>query len=151
MSFSIKFLNQKIQGELGVLRVGKILMNDYSETFQSSLSYWNEFDYINQWKNGTKYILDGHKKSCLITSMFDPKTANYIFLWLLYLEKNIVHIQNQVLFLNDLNESFNEDRIYDYISEREIIDEDGNYISEWDVNINDFREFLGDEKEKPTS
>lgn len=138
MSFSIKFLNQKIQGELGVLRVGEIIMNDYSETFQSSLSYWNEFDYINQWKNGIKYILGGHKKSCLITSMFDPKAANYIFLWLLYLEKNIVHIQNQVLFLNDLNESFNEERIYNYILEREIIDEDGNYISEWDVNVNDF-------------
>ena len=142
MNFSIQFMNKKIQGELDVLRVGKIIMNNYSETFQSSLSYWNESDYMNQWKNGIKYIIDGHKKSCLVTSMFDPKVANYIFLWLLYLENNVVHIQNQVLFLNDLNESFNEDRIYSYISEREIIDEDGNSISEWDVKVNDFEEFL---------
>ena len=139
MNFSIKFLDKQTNSNF---QIGEITMNDYSEKFQSSLSYWNKANYVDQWKDGVQRLFNGNNRSCLVTSMLDPNISSYICLWLLYTEKNIVHIQNQILFLEELNEPFDESRIYYYISDREIIDEDGHKISEWDIQIDDLKVFL---------
>lgn len=145
MSFSIKFLDKRINNDF---QIGEIKINSYSERFQSSLSYWNKENYVEQWKDAVQRIFDGNNRSCLVTSMFEPNISSYIHLWLLYTERDIVHIQNQILFLKELNEPFNESCIYGYISDREIIDEDGHKISEWDIHINDLKEFLNNYKEE---
>lgn len=84
MNFLIKFLDKKIERESDIFQTGKITINNYSEMFHASLSYWNKSNYIHQWKQGIQFIIDGIDKSCIVTSMFDPKNANYIFLWSLY-------------------------------------------------------------------
>lgn len=76
--------------------------------------------------------------------MYDPNTANYIFLWTLYVEKNIVYIQNQILFLQELNTPFDESCIYNFVSDRETMDEEGHQISEWAIQIDDLKKFLTD-------
>ncbi|WP_172657305.1 hypothetical protein [Myxosarcina sp. GI1] len=51
-------------------------------------------------------------------------------------------MQNQILFLKEFNRLFDEGHVYDCLSEREIIDEEGNKISEWSVTINDIEDFM---------
>ncbi len=74
--------------------------------------------------------------------MYDPGTANFIFCWILYLTKDIVRIQHHILFMDKLEEPFSEQNLYTYLPEREIIGEDGEKISEWDLEIENFRDFL---------
>jgi CdiI N-terminal domain len=108
----------------------------------ASLSYWNKLDYLMQWEAALTRIYDGNDKSCLITSMFEPSTANFIFLWALYLDGSIVHIQNQILFLEKLDKPFLETNPYESIRDRKTVSDEGDKISEWDVDVNDIKMYL---------
>jgi hypothetical protein len=88
------------------------------------------------------YICEGNAKSCLITSMFDPLTANFIFWWTLYLDGNIVHIQNQILFLDELDKPFSKLNPYEFIRERKTVSDEGDKISEWDISVDDIKVYL---------
>lgn len=139
MNFSINLTDKEfLDGEENFI-VGKIQIGEFNETFTSSLSYWNKISYLNQWKVGLTRICDGNDKSCLVISMFDPSSANFIFLWTLYLDQNIVHLQNQILFLDQLDKPFSELNLYEFISDRENISDEGDKISEWDVNVSDIK------------
>jgi CdiI N-terminal domain len=142
MAFSIKFTNSQFVDDNENFQVGEIIIGEFQENFTSSLSYWNENDYLKQWKSALIRTCDGNHKSCLITSMFNPVSANFIFLWTLYLDENIVHIQNQILFLDDLETPFLESDPYASIRDREIISDEGEKISEWDSDINKIKEYL---------
>jgi CdiI N-terminal domain len=142
MKFSIDFTNNEFLEDNQKFLVGKIKIGEFQEEFTSSLSYWNKTDYLEQWKSALIKTYTGSPKSCLVTSMFDPLTANFIFLWTLYLDKSVVHIQNQILFLDELDKPFLELNPYESIRDREIISDAGDKISEWDVNVNEIKEYL---------
>jgi hypothetical protein len=74
--------------------------------------------------------------------MFDPSIANFIFWWTLYLDENTVHIQNQILFLNLLDKPFLELNPYEFIRTRETVTDEGDKISEWDVDVDDIKVYL---------
>lgn len=148
MNFLIKLFNKYVTDNSDNFQVGEITINNYRETFHASLSYWTQSDYIHQWNDAIKHILNGNSKSCLITSMFDPNKANFIFLWSLYLYPNIIYIHNQILFLEQLNKPFDESCIYNSIRDREIMDEEGNQISEWHIQIDDLQTFISDSDKK---
>jgi CdiI N-terminal domain len=142
MNFSIKLTERAFVDGKESFIISEIQIGEFHEIFTSSLSYWSKINYLNQWKVALTRICDGNDKSCFVTSMFDPSSANFIFLWVLYLDGDIVHLQNQILFLEQLNQPFSERNLYEFISIREIISDEGDKISEWDVNINDIREYL---------
>ena len=148
MNFSISFKNNEFVEESEKFQIGEIIIGEFHETFTASLSYWSELDYLNQWKTALTKICSSAEKSCLITSMFDPSTANFIFWWALYLDDNTVHIRNQILFLKELDKPFMELNPYEFIRNRITETDEGDKISEWDVNINDIKVYLDTLKAK---
>ncbi len=142
MNFSINLTDREFVDGEEIFMVGEIQIGEFHETFISSLSYWTKINYLTQWKIALTRICNGNDKSCFVTSMLDPSSADFIFLWVLYLDGNIVHLQNQILFLDQLDKPFSELNLYEFISIRETISDEGDKISEWDVNINDIKEYL---------
>jgi hypothetical protein len=142
MNFLINLTDQEFVDGDERFQVGDIQIGEFHETFMASLSYWTKLDYLIQWKVALTRICNGNDKSCLITSMFDPSIANFIFWWTLYLDENTVHIQNQILFLNLLDKPFLELNPYEFIRTRETVTDEGDKISEWDVDVDDIKVYL---------
>jgi hypothetical protein len=143
--FSISFLpNNTDQTSLvsSEMRLGRIVIGDFSEQFESSLSYWDINKYQENWKKGIERLLRGESKSCIITSMYNPKAANFISWWLMYSENRIVYFQNQLLFLKKLKIAFNPEDPYILINDRETVSENNIPISEWEVPLEALEEFL---------
>lgn len=141
MAFSISFLknNSLTPNEL---KLGKIVLGDYMEHFESSLSYWNMEDYKNQWKNALNKIARESNKSCLITSIYDPSSSNFLYWWPIYREGSSIFFQNQILFLKKLQPKFDPSNPYKSVPARNTINEDGHVISEWELSIEEILEYL---------
>lgn len=130
--FEIKFVNNREVAN------GYINMNGEMENIDVDLSFWGKDDYVSQWESALDQLVRGQNKTALITSLSDLETANFIIVWPMYRVDNIVYIQNQLLFLDDIRDKFSVEKIYDFISEREPDEE----VSEWTVTIEDLQEFL---------
>jgi hypothetical protein len=122
--------------------VGEIIIGEYLERFEVSTSFWSVEDYQEHWKQAIRRVINGEDKSCLITSMYNPESANFIFWWPIYRVESEVFIQNQVLFLNDETIPFNPRDPYASVKDRETLTEDGLPISEWVVPLLDLQHFL---------
>ncbi len=144
MAFSICFLDEVVSmdRDMSELRLGLIVIGDFEERFEASLSYWAVEDYQKQWKQALERIIAGEPKSSLITSMHDPQNANFVTWWLLYRDGQQVHVQNQLLFMDQISGPYDLANPYVYIPDRETVDEDGNRISEWRTTIAEIEEFL---------
>lgn len=122
--------------------LGSLSIGAFQEDFHASLSYWDRDKYLAQWRNGLNRLVNGEIRSAIVTSMYDPRFANYIFWWPLYAIGDNIHVQNHGLFLDDLDESFDEADLYRFVRERETESEDGQSISEWTVKLSDIENFL---------
>lgn len=144
MAFSIRLLPDSVPDlDPGVIAgLGVIEIESFQERFIASLMYWSADDYRRHWRQAIERITQASAVSCLITSMLDPATASHIFWWPMYLVKNTVFIQNHILFFDKLLSPFDERNPFSFVPERRTIDEDGNKISEWAVQIGDLEEFL---------
>lgn len=120
---------------------GKIIIDSFSESFICPLNYWSEKDYYEHWYTGIRKIIK-ENKSALITEMHNPLTSNFIIWWVLYKLEDIVYIQNKILFIKELNQTFDIKNFSDYIEDRKIYTEEGDKISEWKININEFINFF---------
>ncbi len=69
--------------------------------------------------------------------MLDPEFANFLMVWVLYFVEESVHIQNNVVFTNDVVPGFNVDDVNSYFGAREVVNEDGDRIYEWVVPLSD--------------
>jgi hypothetical protein len=144
MAFSIRFVekgNSYLALDEGLM-VGQIEIDSFKEFFESSMSYWNKEQYIDQWKNGLKRIIGGYNESCLITSIYDPSHSIFLFWWSLFRLENTVIFQNQLLFVKDLKGLFDPSNPYQHIKKREIADDEGRQISEWEISITEIELFL---------
>jgi len=121
---------------------GRIQLDDFSESFECSLEFWKSFDYQRQWREAVARLLEGASKSCLITSITDPKTANFFIWWPIYNMGETVAVQNHVCMLDSLSEVFDLDALDKHVPDREIINEDGHCISEWLVDMTSLRYWL---------
>src|SRR5262245_1505378 len=139
MAFSIGLIPEPVPNldpgvvaSLGVIQIGY-----FQERFIASLMYWSADDYKRHWKQAIERILHSSDVSCLITSMVDPATASHIVWWPMYRVNDSVFIQNHILFFDQLQSSFDERNPFSSVTERQTVDEDGNRISEWSVQINE--------------
>ncbi|MGW3118505.1 hypothetical protein ACWDBW_15440 [Streptomyces sp. NPDC001107] len=108
------------------------------------LSYWSIGEYERSWRDSLHIIFDGEERdSCLISSITDPETSNFIFCWPLYRRRESVIIQNSIIFLDELERDFNPLEPWTSVRSRLTVDEDGNAISEWRTTVSAVREFLG--------
>ena len=139
-AFSISLDNEVFESEGDLMVSGSLKIGDFREDFHASLSYWNRDDYLSQWKDALNRLSQGERRSAIVTAMYDPKTANFIFWWVMYLNGDVVYIQNQVLFLEELERPFYESELYSFIPERETHTEEGEPISEWVIGISAIKE-----------
>ncbi len=142
MSFYIGFCDEKspVRRIESSCRDGLIRIGEFEERIQVPLSYWDENEYEEQWKDGVGRVLGGHSRSCLLTAVTDPKNTHYFEWWLIYREAEVVFLQNGILFLEDSKHSLDPKHIFDDIPVRETM-EDGRPVSEWTVPLTDFEEF----------
>ncbi|MEU1536245.1 hypothetical protein [Streptomyces fagopyri] len=121
---------------------GKIVVGDFTETFPMDLTFWDAEHYEQSWAKALRRLEEADvATSCLVASITDPKTANYISCWPLYRIQGTVFVQNSLIILNELNKVFDPERPWLSTDPREIVDEDGNKISEWRTGIENVREF----------
>jgi hypothetical protein len=143
--FSIKFLPEcgdSTNKQCSDMIIGKIIIGNFTEKFESLTTYWDRKKYQQNWEMGIKRLLNGKTKSCIITSMSPPAQANFIIWWPMYLENDIVFFQNQLLFMNQLKAPFDPEDPYIHLSDRETSIDIHHPISEWTVPIGSLHEFI---------
>ncbi|MEV0255884.1 hypothetical protein AB0H82_16680 [Streptomyces sp. NPDC050732] len=69
-------------------------------------------------------------------------SEHFPFCWPVYRSGPDIHIQNSVVFLDELTERFLPDEPWRSVGPRRTVDEDGNQISEWHTDINAVKRFL---------
>jgi len=118
-----------------------IQIGQFKEDFYCNSSYWKREDYLNQWDDALKKVSLEKKDALLVSNMYDPKSGNFLFYWVLYVEDKKVYIQEQILFLDELKECFDELNLYKYIKARETIGENKEKISQWETTIEKIKLF----------
>jgi CdiI N-terminal domain len=122
---------------------GSIVIGEFTETFRVPLGFWDESDYRRSWRRAFEVLNENaHATSCLMTAMTDPENSNFLTCWPMYREGEDVYIQNALIFLDEI-EDFDLAAPWDSVRPREVIDEDGNRISEWATSMRSVREFFG--------
>ena len=143
-SFSISFLPQKksLFSIWKRLCFGEIKIGRFHESFEASLTYWNKEQYRNHWQREVQRVVDGGEKSALITTMYHPKRANFIFWWPMYRFDDRVIFQNHILFLDQIEGVFDPENPQLYLGDYVGNTEGEHQISEWDSSIKDLKDFL---------
>ncbi|WP_211289327.1 hypothetical protein [Luteimicrobium subarcticum] len=122
---------------------GRITIGDFSEIFFMDLSYWGVDQYERSWRSALRHLLSGDGSiSCLVSSITEPSTSNFVFTWPLYRLTEDVAVRNSILFLDELDSPFDAEQPWKSVRPRRVTDEDGDRISEWRVSIAAIREFL---------
>jgi hypothetical protein len=144
MPFSIDLLEETAssielgkKANWGLLRIGS-----YVERFVAAMDYWEVADYRRHWQQALTRIIKTSSNSGLITSMYDPAAANFIYWWPMYRVGDTVYFQNHILFLSELVIPFDPDDPFRFVPERTVVNEDGEEISEWSASIGDLESFL---------
>jgi hypothetical protein len=141
MPFSISFLDEPVfYEEQTPMAVGELVLGDFRENFVASLYQWNKIDYKAQWRDAIKTLLDS-SKSALIVEYVSPEFSNKLEWWPMYRIENVVYIQNHLLFYERLKKPFSLKNMFSFVKDRITIAEDGNRISEWNVNLSDVEDF----------
>ncbi|MFF7973306.1 hypothetical protein [Streptomyces sp. NPDC007905] len=107
------------------------------------LTYWDAAEYEASWIRSLRALERADDAtSCLISSITDPRSSNFIFCWPLYRYGDVVYVQNSIIFLEGLSEDFTPEEPWRFVEPRSTVDEDGHKISEWHTTIDEVREFL---------
>ncbi|WP_328411548.1 hypothetical protein OG542_15905 [Streptomyces violaceus] len=129
--------------EVGGGAVGRITVRDFGESFPMDLTYWDVENYQASWIRALRRLERGDgATSCLISSITNPATSNFVFCWPLYKFADIIYVQSSIIFLEELDQAFVPDEPWRCVGPRSTVDEDGNEISEWQATVDEVREFL---------
>lgn len=138
MSFAIELFD-----ECEAMRTasGLITIGSFHERFIAPLNFWSVNDYRRHWGDSVNFLISTRKDTCLITAMHDPSTANFIQWWLLYPHGTSVFIQHHLLFLSTLSSPFNVLEPHLQVPARQVTNDEGVPISEWESTLSDFVSF----------
>jgi len=125
---------------------GKIVIDDFQETFTASLAFWTRNEYELHWKRALERLIAGAERSALITDYVPPparvSSEDYLVWWPLYRDGDTIYVQNHLLFFGQLSRPFSPDRPCNSVRDRQVVNEDGQKISEWATTIGDIKQFL---------
>jgi hypothetical protein len=139
--FAIELLEQ--EGPSGDSIRGRITVGAFTEDFEASLTFWNPDDYRASWRSALSVLAAAETAtSCLVSSITDPATSNFVFCWPLYRDGDDVYVQRSLIFLDELPGEFDPTRPWLFVQPRSTVDEDGNHISEWHTDMAAIRQFL---------
>jgi len=122
---------------------GEIQLNEFFERFDSSFEYWPSNVYESQWKEGVQRIVEGEKKSALVTAMYPPESANFIVWWIMYHDGDNVIFQNHLLMLEMAKQQFEVSKLYSYIPDYSEGEDEEFPVSEWIVAMDSLKRFCG--------
>lgn len=123
--------------------IGRIVIGDFEENFSIPLGFWDLSEYRQSWKRAYHVIRNSpHSRSCLMVAMTDPEQSNFLVCWPLYRENEEVHIQNSLIFLDELEVDFDVEEPWVPVGPRRLLNEDGAEISEWTASMESLREFF---------
>ncbi len=148
--FSIHFLDARSNDDSADSTRAEIRIGDFVERLEVSVEYWNVERYCHHWIEAVTRVVRGSSNSCLITSITDPSSANFLFWWPVYRFGDRAVFQNQVLFLDDLDQSFDASNPFAYIRERTTHSDEGVPISEWEISMRELESWLRSEEQKPS-
>lgn len=140
-NFDIRFVQDGEAGPPPGCCFGEIRIESFRELFVSGITFWGREDYERQWTGAASRILTGDR-TAMIVSLSDPSSANFVRWWAMYREREVVFIQEQLCFLDELTEKFDPDMVDKFVRPRETTSEDGQAISEWSIAVSAVREFL---------
>jgi hypothetical protein len=133
MTFEIKLFESQTLETRGR---GEISLATYSEQFECTFEFWSREDYENHWYKCIRRVVIDRLDSCLITSLTDPRTANFLFWWPIYMtSEDSVAIRNEVLFLDQHHVHFDPDAPFSSLRPRAVTSEEGIKISEWHLPL----------------
>ncbi len=124
----------------GVVAIyGKISIDEYVETFVTSLVFWDRRRYQHHWLSALGRLLEGANKSALITSYVEPGLSDHLLWWPLYRVGDAVYVQNHMLFYSHLAKPFSQEDPWQSIPERTTVNAEGRRISEWATDLPSIR------------
>jgi hypothetical protein len=96
-----------------------------------------------QWLQSLERFINGDKKTVLITQYLNPTQPSNLEWWALYRgDDDVVYVQNQLRFCDQLAEGFTVAEANKFLGERITVNEEGNRISEWEVPFSEIRLFV---------
>ncbi|MEW5292009.1 hypothetical protein ABW286_23005 [Erwinia papayae] len=138
--FGILFKGTPVNMDGELVQPASIIIDEFAESLNLPLSYWNLMDYKKSWLKSLEEGLSSKTHSALAASMYDPTQTNFIFTWVLYFEDNDVYVHNNVVFLDE-HQDFTPESINKFVEPRATHDEDGMKISEWNTNLKSITDF----------
>jgi hypothetical protein len=135
------------EGRLHVEAVyGKIRIGEFHETFIASLFFWSRTQYEHHWRTALERIVGGATQSALIASYVEPPATligeEFLVWWPLYREREVVYVQNHLLFFGQLSNPFSAERYWESVGERQTVTAEGAQISEWITSVQSIRDYL---------
>jgi hypothetical protein len=141
MSFSISFLDEPVfYDEQTPMAAGELVLGEYRETFCASLFQWSKSDYGAQWRGAIKTLLED-SKSALMVHYVSQEFADNFEWWKMYREGDVVYFQNQLPWHEQMTQPFLVENLSLSIGDRKTINEDGDQISEWKVQLREVENF----------
>ena len=122
---------------------GRVTVCDFSERFEADLSYWSPDQYRQHWTEAVRLVVADEGPVAFVTSMRDPETANFIVWWPAWRDGDRVFVQNQLLFLDQLAEPFDEADPFRGLGSFGREGEDGDRISTWETTVREVEAFGG--------
>jgi len=121
---------------------GTLVLGSETETFLASFDHWQPEDYERQWQEAISLVVNEGSKSALITEMPAPSVANFIRWWPMWRFGESVKLNEQLLFMADLETPIDAENPYTHVGEYRELNEEGERISEWVVPLQDLVDFL---------
>jgi hypothetical protein len=154
MAFTICFRNEPNQylddDPTVPSAIGRIVAGELDEEFVSSLYEWSKETYQSQWLHSLERFLGGEKKAALITWYINPKKSSNLQWWALYRgEADTVHVQNHLPWYGNFNREFSAAEASSFLHDRMTANEDGIALSEWNVSLQEIKDFFEQLKLQP--
>ena len=108
------------------------------------MGFWSAAEYRASWSAALRRLINGAEVSCLLVSVSTTEEAEFFTAWPLYRSGDDVYVQNQLIFVDELDHDFDPDAPWESIGPRTILDKDGNRISEWRLTRTDIEEFIAE-------
>lgn len=120
----------------------RVNVGEFSEANWMTLRYWSLDDYRKSWKMACERLIQRHN-AAFVTCMMPPSEADYLVWWPAYpLDSETVAVQHHLLMFSQRPEPFDESRLWEFVRPRQVINEDGETVSEWTCTFNEVRTFL---------
>ena len=113
---------------------GVIQIDCFRELFSVDFSFWTKVEYEAHWQKASEALKAGQVVS-FIQSMSAPKSTNFYTIWAAYPVDEEIIFQEQLLFLNELEQDFDIEQPHLNALPYEEFSEDGEPISQWRSQI----------------